>query len=89
MVAITSRKSILSRRNGEATISDRVFRCICGAEFCYLCGAKWKTCGCDGLADEEFDERENQEMFDLAVRHIVHIHDYGLTEWDDGSITLI
>lgn len=63
--------------------------CICGAEFCYLCGAKWKTCGCDGLADEEFDERENQEMFDLAVQHIVHIHDYGLTEWDDGSITLI
>ncbi|KAI0360504.1 hypothetical protein OH77DRAFT_1516988 [Trametes cingulata] len=21
-------------------------RCICGAQFCYCCGAKWKTCSC-------------------------------------------
>ncbi|KAI0371231.1 hypothetical protein BV20DRAFT_191557 [Pilatotrama ljubarskyi] len=21
-------------------------RCICGAQFCYSCGAKWKTCSC-------------------------------------------
>ncbi|KAI0136725.1 hypothetical protein BJ170DRAFT_28141 [Xylariales sp. AK1849] len=20
--------------------------CICGAEFCYVCGARWRTCGC-------------------------------------------
>ncbi|CAG8979250.1 hypothetical protein HYALB_00012891 [Hymenoscyphus albidus] len=25
--------------------------CVCGHEFCYLCGARWKTCPCD-----QFDE---------------------------------
>ncbi|CAG8951125.1 hypothetical protein HYFRA_00006523 [Hymenoscyphus fraxineus] len=25
--------------------------CVCGHEFCYLCGARWKTCSC-----EQFDE---------------------------------
>ena len=24
----------------------RVPRCLCSAQFCYLCGAQWKTCGC-------------------------------------------
>lgn len=22
------------------------FSCLCGAQFCYQCGAEWKTCGC-------------------------------------------
>lgn len=25
---------------------DTLAACLCKAEFCYLCGAKWKTCGC-------------------------------------------
>ncbi len=27
-------------------------RCICQAEFCYVCGQKWKNCGCS-LFDED------------------------------------
>lgn len=35
-------------------------RCICDAQFCYLCGEVWKTCGCPGnpleRAQDEYDE---------------------------------
>lgn len=36
-------------------------RCTCGADFCYLCGVKWKTCNCDmGIGgDWEGDEHEH------------------------------
>lgn len=35
--------------------------CTCGADFCYLCGVKWKTCNCDmGIGgDWEGDEHEH------------------------------
>ncbi|TDZ35845.1 E3 ubiquitin-protein ligase [Colletotrichum spinosum] len=31
--------------------------CRCGAQFCYICGAKWKTCGCDQWAEERLISR--------------------------------
>ncbi|TDL23948.1 hypothetical protein BD410DRAFT_129824 [Rickenella mellea] len=29
--------------------------CRCGAQFCYLCSAKWKTCNCHQVGDHQFD----------------------------------
>lgn len=31
----------------ELAVGCNHMRCNCGAEFCYLCGSTWKTCGCD------------------------------------------
>lgn len=28
------------------SLLTRTHRCRCGAEFCYVCGSKWKTCRC-------------------------------------------
>ncbi len=28
-------------------------RCLCGAQFCYLCGARWKTCECKYFDDDQ------------------------------------
>ncbi|KAI0113712.1 hypothetical protein GGR51DRAFT_546919 [Nemania sp. FL0031] len=34
--------------------------CKCGAQFCYLCGAKWKTCRCDHWEEHRLYERAEQ-----------------------------
>ncbi|KAJ8125734.1 hypothetical protein O1611_g7905 [Lasiodiplodia mahajangana] len=34
--------------------------CKCGAQFCYLCGAKWKTCQCDHWEEHRLYERAEQ-----------------------------
>lgn len=44
--------SIPTARGGNDHGSDRVTACLCKAEFCYLCGRKWKTCHC-----AQWDER--------------------------------
>ncbi|RCI12170.1 hypothetical protein L249_0777 [Ophiocordyceps polyrhachis-furcata BCC 54312] len=31
--------------------------CICGAEFCYVCGVLWKTCGCDTWDEDQLLNR--------------------------------
>lgn len=35
-------------------------RCRCRAEFCYVCGAKWKTCRCPRWHEERLLERAEQ-----------------------------
>ncbi|TKA66135.1 hypothetical protein B0A49_07074 [Cryomyces minteri] len=34
--------------------------CICSAQFCYLCGAPWKTCACPQWNEERLLARANQ-----------------------------
>ena len=36
-----------------------LFRCPCQAEFCYVCGLKWKTCGCDNWDEDRLMLRAN------------------------------
>lgn len=33
----------------------------CGAQFCMVCGAKWKTCECPWFSCEELEEEEEEE----------------------------
>ncbi|KAI1307743.1 hypothetical protein F5Y03DRAFT_383657 [Xylaria venustula] len=48
--------------------------CRCGAEFCYVCGARWRTCGCTTThlalfkqaAEERRQERLEQEAHEEA-----------------------
>lgn len=30
----------------RSLVSNDFIRCICGAEFCYVCGERWKRCDC-------------------------------------------
>lgn len=32
--------------------ADLMCRCVCGAEFCYICGARWRTCSCPHFNEE-------------------------------------
>lgn len=38
--------------------------CRCGAQFCYVCGARWRTCGCtmEQLAEVKSAARQRQEL---------------------------
>ena len=66
-------------------------RCICGAEFCYVCGAKWKTCSCPDPPEqvqrnavgqaEEVADPEHEEMMNFALENVAVIHEDGRIEW--------
>ena len=34
--------------------------CRCGAQFCYVCGQRWKTCGCEQWNEEHLVARANE-----------------------------
>lgn len=36
------------------------FRCRCGAQFCYVCGQRWKDCDCQQWDEHRLLERANQ-----------------------------
>ena len=62
--------------------------CICGAEFCYLCGARWETCACRQLDEQnpldqvwEFDEHDEVGLMAFAVRNVRRIDPDGRIEW--------
>ena len=40
-------------------------RCRCGAEFCYVCGLRWKTCVC-----EQWDERNLLARANIIVDRV-------------------
>ncbi len=35
-------------------------RCRCGAQFCYVCGAQWRNCGCDQWHEPRLYARANE-----------------------------
>ncbi|KAF7509194.1 hypothetical protein GJ744_008254 [Endocarpon pusillum] len=41
----------------ELTTGCRHITCKCGAQFCYTCGAKWRTCSCSEI-DQQHRRRE-------------------------------
>lgn len=57
--------------------------CRCKHQFCYVCGAKWKTCACQQWQEDHLQERlrqeeqqgyrrrqENLELLELRLRRI-------------------
>ena len=49
------------KRMIELTQGCYHMRCLCKHQFCYLCGATWKTCPCEQFAEERLlDEAERQ-----------------------------
>lgn len=45
-----------------------MFRCYCGAEFCYICARIWKTCSCAQWDEQRLLDQANQIA---DVRHVV------------------
>ncbi|KAF8247145.1 hypothetical protein K440DRAFT_552079, partial [Wilcoxina mikolae CBS 423.85] len=50
----------------ERSTGCRHMTCRCKAEFCYICGAKWKTCNCNG--DEAMRNRPRVVIDDVAAQ---------------------
>ena len=54
-----------------------LYRCRCGAQFCYICGQQWKTCPCDQWQEDRLVARANQvvqrEEPRLAADHPIRI----------------
>ncbi|KAI9700015.1 MAG: hypothetical protein M1836_002549 [Candelina mexicana] len=54
--------------------------CSCGAEFCYLCAAPWKRCGCPTTNEgegfdyyyDDYDDEEEEENYDYPPRQRVY-----------------
>lgn len=43
-----------------ATSTDEVGSCTCKAQFCYVCGERWKTCPCDQWDEDRLEARAEQ-----------------------------
>jgi E3 ubiquitin-protein ligase RNF144 len=53
-----------------------VFRCLCKHDFCYLCGATWKTCTCPHMNEGQLLEAIPADLVDqpaaLVIPHVLH-----------------
>ena len=86
-VATTSRKSNITQEVIELQHLTGSPRCICGAEFCYLCGSKWKTCECASWGErdllhqaDDVHDQEREFWLQWAVDNNVEINDDGVIE---------
>ncbi|CAG8427472.1 unnamed protein product [Penicillium salamii] len=46
--------------------------CRCGREFCYVCTATWKTCGCDAWQEERLMDEAHQIVEEEVPRNAGH-----------------
>lgn len=53
--------------------TDDITRCKCKAQFCYLCGAKWKSCSCQRWDEQRLEERA-QEVVDREANQVLRPH---------------
>ncbi|KAI0884352.1 uncharacterized protein GGS22DRAFT_189481 [Annulohypoxylon maeteangense] len=49
--------------------------CRCKYEFCYLCGAVWKSCGCPQMQQEELDQTDRQRRLRRGDRYWRRFHE--------------
>ncbi|KAI3399258.1 hypothetical protein diail_7421 [Diaporthe ilicicola] len=52
----------------EHRTACRHIKCRCGAEFCYVCGAKWWTCGCTERQLRDLKKSVKQSQSTLGVQ---------------------
>lgn len=50
----------------------KIYRCICQAEFCYVCGQKWKNCGCSLSDEDRLLERAERAVNRRAALNAAH-----------------
>lgn len=43
----------------EICANDAAAACLCGAQFCYVCGVRWKNCPCDQWNETRLLARAN------------------------------
>ncbi|KAJ2894594.1 hypothetical protein MKZ38_007392 [Zalerion maritima] len=57
-IALTTRPRPIDRPGGEGR--EKKNSCRCGSQFCYICGAPWKTCPCDQWDEPRLFARANE-----------------------------
>lgn len=64
-------------RSKLADLSNNI-ACLCGAEFCYLCGEPWKTCPCAVFTEEQLLRQAPAPAADEAVQEVreCDLHDW-------------
>lgn len=51
--------SMFQRPLGTALLIGILLACRCGAQFCYVCGVRWKDCSCDQWDEHRLLDRAN------------------------------
>lgn len=52
--------------NNSGSLLLTATRCLCGNEFCYVCGSRWKTCRCDPADMNRIEERTDDARSQVA-----------------------
>ncbi|KAL2129682.1 hypothetical protein VTI74DRAFT_7448 [Chaetomium olivicolor] len=61
--------------------------CRCGAQFCYVCGAIWKTCGCAQWDERNLLDRANAIVDrDAEARPMAHRERENLVQWQAANL---
>ncbi|VUC33395.1 unnamed protein product [Clonostachys rosea] len=61
--------------------------CLCNAEFCYVCGSKWKTCECDQFDRHRLRGRVEDTVGRTVRGHVRHPHDAEMQAQVDQEMT--